>query len=150
MKLTIFLSLLVALAAVHQSNEFFLAALGIASSIIGVATKTVGLIKETKATVDLFKGSKDNAAVSKEMLNTMNSLHDKQMKQNEENYINTMLKLNGIEGKFDGLSSQVTDMQGHLVDISFMLDGMDGKLDSIADLVQNIDGKMDKFSNQVI
>jgi hypothetical protein len=118
-------------------------------SIYNGATKVVGFIKKAKGVLNIFKRTKQNSEASPDILNTMNSLHEQQMKQNDENYMNTMLKLNGIEGKFDAVSSQVTDMQGKLVDISGMLDGMDGKLNTITDLVFNIDGKMDKFSNQV-
>jgi hypothetical protein len=146
-----FFVVLVVLA--HNNDAFIGTAIGLFKTGMTVfkgATKVVGLIKQGKGILDMFKGTKQNSAASQEMLNTMNNLHEQQMQQNNENYMNTMLKLNGIEGKFDGLSSQVTDMQGKLVDISGMLDGMDGKLNTITDLVFNIDGKMDKFSNQVI
>lgn len=84
-----------------------------------------------------------------EIIDNMNSLYEKQMQQNNENYVNTLLQFNNIDGRFDGLTSQVTDMEGRLVDISDMLEGMDGKLESITDLILNIDDKMDKFSDQV-
>jgi hypothetical protein len=98
---------------------------------------------------DVMLQLKENKAASQNILKTVDNLHTKQMNQNKEYYMNTMLKLNGFDARFDAVSSQVTDVQGKLVDISGMLGKMDGKLNTITDLVFSIDGKMDKFSEQV-
>lgn len=83
------------------------------------------------------------------LLSNMNDLYDKQKQQSDEHFVNIMLELNGINGKFDSLTSQVTDMNGNILDISDMLQGMDDKINNIADLVVTIDGKMDTFFDQL-
>lgn len=86
------------------------------------------------------------------ILDDLDALYGKQlqqMQQNQKDYINIMLALNGIEGRFDSFSLQVTDIDGKLVDVSLMLGGMDGKLDSMADMFLNMNGRIESFSEQV-
>jgi hypothetical protein len=150
MKLKVLLPIFLVLTVLTRDNEAFLTGLIAAlPSIFNVASNIFGGIKESYSNEIMQKKAKSNPEVSQEMISIMESLNEKQMQKNDENYVNTMLKLNGIDGKFDVLTSQVTDIQGNFVNITEMLDGIDGKLNSISDLVFNIDGKMDKFSNQV-
>lgn len=86
------------------------------------------------------------------ILDDLNDLYGKQLQQmqrNQEDYVNIMLALNGIEGRFDSFSSQVRDIDGKLVDVSLMLGGMDGKLDSMAEMFLNMNGRIGSFSEQV-
>jgi hypothetical protein len=144
MKLKVFLPIFLVLTVLIRDNEA-----GLFSGIVNVASRIFGRKAESKAVQAMHEEVRNNTQVSQEMISTMENLHEKQMQKNDENYVNTMLKLNGIDGKFDVLTSQVTDIQGNFVNITEMLDDIDGKLNSISDLVFNIDGKMDKFSNQV-
>jgi hypothetical protein len=152
MKLKVFLTVLVVVILCNRNGEAMVNpvdVLNAGAGVFDVGSSIIGLIQATKQNVDLTDVVEANKAASQEIRNTMDNFHTKQMNQNKEHYMNTMLKLNGFDARFDAVSSQVTDVQGKLVDISGMLDGMDGKLDTITDLVLNIDVKMDNLSEQV-
>lgn len=124
-------------------NEAFI------GTIIGVIAKGIQFA-QTQITISrmnqmLTSFTKD----AMNLLGNMNDLYDKQKQQSDEHFVNIMLELNGINGKFDSLTSQVTDINGNILDISNMIQGMDEKINNIADLVMTIDGKMDTFFDQL-
>lgn len=80
---------------------------------------------------------------------TLEEMYEKQTNQSNEIFVNTILALNGIEGKLDSTINQIVDLQGNILDVSRMLDKIDGTLRNVHDLVVKIDSKMDKFSKQV-
>lgn len=80
---------------------------------------------------------------------TLEEMYEKQTNQSNEIFVNTILALNGIEGKLDSAINQIVDLQGNILDVSRMLDKIDGTLRNVHDLVVKIDSKMDKFSKQV-
>lgn len=124
------------------NNAFIGAIIGLIADTISFAQQQVTINRMNNM---LHSFAKDAA----QLLGNMNDLYDKQKQQNDEHFVNIMLELNGINGKFDSLTSQVTDMNGNIMDISSMLDDIDEKINNIADLVTIIDGKMDRFFDQL-
>lgn len=119
------------------------------SSVLNLGTAIISLVNENKAENAMSTMLKDFSGDANNILEKLNKLYDKQLNQNNENFINTMLKLNGIEAKFDSMSCQVYNMQGMMIDVTKMLNGMDGKFNKIKDLVSSVDGKMSKIFDQV-
>jgi hypothetical protein len=161
MKLNFTLVFLVLAAQVHFSEQgFFSGIVRFASRVIFGPIINARSTRQLQVSVQQLAYEREQqqflAGAQNEVLKEMNAvvsdlnnLYDKQLQQNNENYVNIMLELNGIEGKFDSVTNQVTSIDGKIIDITFMLKGMDEKLNSITDLVTNIDGKMVKFSSQV-
>lgn len=152
MKWKVLLIFLVVSAQVHDSEPFLgiiSSLFSIGSSIFSMASTAVTHKKKQEAIGSLNNMLNNFEGAANGIIGKLNNLYDKQSQQSNENFINIMLELNGINGHFDGLTSQVTDIDGKLVDISKMLDGMDVKLNTITDLVTGIDDKMNNFSSQV-
>jgi hypothetical protein len=126
------------------------AGLEFASSILNLGTSIISLVQENKAEHAMSTMLKDFSGDANNILDKLNNLYDKQLQQNNENFMNTMLKLNSIEGSFNSLTCQVTSIHGDLIDVTKMLNNMDGRMIKIMDLVSSVDHKMDKISEQVL
>jgi len=79
----------------------------------------------------------------------MSIQYNYQMMDSKRNYINTLAKLNGIDGKLDLVKNQLVDIYGNVLNSSRMLESIDGKIDSITGLIKVIDIKIDGISRQV-
>lgn len=155
MKLKLLLTILVALQ-VQKSEPSALSIIGNGldhiDDLLGHASDMVGNLLDVdwlEVITEMVGNFQDR---TDSILDDLNALHGKQLKQmqrNQEDYINIMLALNGIEGRFDSFSSQVRDVDGKLVDVSLMLEGMDGKLDSMVDMILNMNERIESFSEQV-
>lgn len=66
-----------------------------------------------------------------------------------EQFLNVLLELNGINGKFNETSQLVEDLNGNILDVKDMLDSLDGKFDNLTSLLTNVDDKMEQFSKQL-
>lgn len=141
-----YLLIIILVSSLVVPNSAFFGAI---AAIFGVVSDAISFA-QTQVTInrmnDMLRSFTRDAT---HLLSNMNDLYEKQKQQSDEHFVNIMLELNGINGKFDSLTSQVTDMNGNILDISIMIQGIDEKINNIADLVATIDGKMDTFFDQL-
>lgn len=129
-------------------RRFILTALAIGTSLIKFGTACVGLYQQIKNGNNI-KPPIQNQPGTSHVVAKLDEIHKNQTQQANEIYVNTMLTLNGIEGKLDAVQSQIVDLNGKIIDVSRMLNKIDGTLTSVHDLVLTIDKRMDRFSEQV-
>lgn len=82
----------------------------------------------------------------------MESLHQKQetyMRKLNEQFLNVLLELNEIDGRFDEASQLVQDLNGNIIDVKDMLQQLDGKFDNVTNFLISLDDKMQEFSKQL-
>lgn len=125
------------------------AGINLVSSVFNLGASCVGLSSQLKAgseTKEMLKAVEKGTTI---VATKLDEMHERQTKQANEIFVNTMLQLNNIEGKLDYTNNQIVDLQGKILDVSKMLHKLDGALKDVNDLLRNIDSKMDRFSKQV-
>lgn len=83
---------------------------------------------------------------SKEIIKQVNEKHEIQLKRMNEISVNTILKLNGIEGKLDTVTGQIDAVER---DVKKMLSLMDHHWNMTSELMMGLSDNMNRFSEQV-
>lgn len=122
------------------------AALNFGASLINFGTAATQLYTEIRAESNMKEMLAAVKDESKEIMKQVNEKHEKQMKRMNEISVNTILKLNNIEGKLDSVTGQINAVE---TDVKKMLFLMDYHWNMTSELLTGLNNNMNRFSDQV-